>query len=54
MQKDIRKIQNLILEEFSRENCNFALSGGTAVELCYLNHRFSGDLDFFSTTYNEY
>ncbi len=53
MQKDIRKIQNLILEEFSRDNCNFALAGGTALELCYLNHRFSGDLDFFSVSYND-
>ncbi len=52
MQKDIRKIQNLILEEFARENCRFALAGGTALELCYLHHRFSGDLDFFSVDYN--
>lgn len=53
MQEDIRKVQNIILDEFSRDNYNFALAGGTALELCYLNHRFSGDLDFFSTIYNE-
>ncbi|GEM_PF-365912 len=52
MKKDIRKYQNLILEEFSRENCNFALAGGTALELFYLNHRFSADLDFFSVKYD--
>ncbi len=53
MQKEIRGVQQKILEEFSLGNFNFALAGGTALELFYLNHRFSGDLDFFSTKYDE-
>ena len=30
----------------------FALAGGTALERYYLHHRFSRDLDFFSTAFD--
>jgi predicted nucleotidyltransferase component of viral defense system len=48
----LRDTQKRILEVFSREAKDFALAGGTALELYYLHHRFSADLDFFSTGYN--
>jgi predicted nucleotidyltransferase component of viral defense system len=48
----IRAGQKRILNVFSQEARDFALSGGTALELYYLRHRFSADLDFFSPRYN--
>lgn len=47
----IRSAQLKILDVFSKKAEDFALSGGTALELYYLNHRFSADLDFFSSRY---
>lgn len=47
----IREAQLKVLNVFSKKAENFALSGGTALELYYLKHRFSADLDFFSTQY---
>ena len=52
MDKRIREAQNKILEAFSEQKSSFALSGGSALELYYLHHRFSFDLDFFSPAYN--
>jgi hypothetical protein len=52
MNSDIRKAQKDVLKVFSCQAKNFALSGGTALELYYLHHRFSLDLDFFSSEYN--
>ncbi|MFH1442021.1 MAG: nucleotidyl transferase AbiEii/AbiGii toxin family protein [Candidatus Omnitrophota bacterium] len=48
----IRQAQLKILEIFSRAGGAFALAGGTALELYYLRHRFSVDLDFFSCKYD--
>ncbi|MFH1353349.1 MAG: nucleotidyl transferase AbiEii/AbiGii toxin family protein [bacterium] len=53
MQKEIRRVQAEILQEFALSNYNFALAGGTALELFYLKHRFSNDLDFFSVRYDK-
>ena len=44
--------QNTVLDlfvsnDFLRENLYF--TGGTALSACYLNHRYSDDLDFFSS-----
>lgn len=52
MNSQIRKAQQLILKVFSKEARDFALAGGTALELFYLHHRFSLDLDFFSPKYD--
>lgn len=52
MDKKIRKAQLEILKIFSLKAKSFALAGGTALELYYLRHRFSVDLDFFSPEYN--
>ena len=52
MDLKIRRVQLKILERFSTVTKRFALSGGTALELFYLNHRFSRDLDFFSPKYD--
>ncbi|MFH1361861.1 MAG: nucleotidyl transferase AbiEii/AbiGii toxin family protein [bacterium] len=41
-----------LLKAFAKATKTFALAGGTALELYYLNHRFSRDLDFFSPTYS--
>ena len=52
MKNDIAEIQTRVLEEAAREDdFDFALAGGTALERYYLHHRFSRDLDFFSTEY---
>lgn len=52
MDKVIREAQLKLLKVFSKESETFALSGGTALELFYLKHRFSKDLDFFSPKYS--
>jgi predicted nucleotidyltransferase component of viral defense system len=52
MDNKIREVQKKVLKVFAAEAKNFALSGGTALELYYLHHRFSADLDFFSPKYN--
>ncbi len=52
MDLKIRKAQKKVLEVFSKKSKSFALCGGTALELYYLKHRFSADLDFFSPKYN--
>lgn len=52
MDKKIRAMQEKILRVFAKDAGNFALSGGTALELYYLHHRFSADLDFFSPKYD--
>jgi len=52
MDRKLREMQEKILEVFSKRSHGFALSGGTALELYYLHHRFSADLDFFSPGYD--
>ena len=47
MDKALRKVQLKILKVFSQFGETFALSDGSALELFYLKHRFSKDLDFF-------
>lgn len=51
MNTPLRKAQQRILNIFSEKAKDFALAGGTALELYYLHHRFSADLDFFSAKY---
>lgn len=52
MDKKIREAQQKILRFFADKSRSFALSGGSALELYYLKHRFSVDLDFFSPKYD--
>ncbi len=52
MEPKIREAQKQILGVFAKEARGFALAGGTALELYYLHHRFSADLDFFSPQYD--
>lgn len=52
MDKIIRNAQLKLLKILSGNPRTFALSGGTALELFYLKHRFSRDLGFFSPRYN--
>lgn len=52
MDQKIRSAQNMILGVFAKNAKNFSLAGGTALELYYLHHRFSKDLDFFSPKYS--
>jgi len=51
-QAKIKNAQKELLKAFSKKAKSFALTGGTALELYYLNHRFSVDLDFFSPKYS--
>lgn len=50
--KSLREMQLKVLDVFSKAAKTFALAGGTALELFYLKHRFSKDLDFFSPKYS--
>jgi len=52
MDKKLKNAQKLFLKAFTEETSLFALAGGTALELYYLKHRFSVDLDFFSPCYD--
>lgn len=52
MNTGFREAQWKILEAFAKQPDSFALTGGSDLELFYLNHRFSRDLDFFSPQYN--
>lgn len=52
MDKKLRDAQLKALKAFSESAKTFALCGGTALELYYLKHRFSADLDFFSPVFN--
>lgn len=51
MDSEVRAAQKRVLKVFSKESRDFALAGGTALEIFYLHHRFSADLDFFSPKY---
>ena len=51
MDNYIRSAQKEVLNVFAKQKSSFALAGGTALELYYLKHRFSVDLDFFSPRY---
>ncbi|MCU0666090.1 MAG: nucleotidyl transferase AbiEii/AbiGii toxin family protein [Candidatus Omnitrophica bacterium] len=53
MDSQIRDFQKSILKAFSTCAGCFALAGGTALELFYLKHRFSFDLDLFSVKFSE-
>lgn len=49
----IRDMQMKVLNVFASSKAGgFALAGGTALELFYLKHRFSKDLDFFARDYD--
>lgn len=52
MDAKIREAQKEALKSFSKIKSTFALTGGTALELFYLKHRFSKDLDLFSARYS--
>ena len=40
-------VQDDLLEMVQDQKVDFYLTGGTALSRCYLNHRYSDDLDFF-------
>lgn len=52
MDKRIRKAQLEVLRVFSAQTKTFALAGGTALELYYLHHRFSWDLDIYVSDFD--
>jgi len=45
--KELYPLQDSILNLINTLETNFYLTGGTALSRCYLNHRYSDDLDFF-------
>lgn len=51
MNTPLRQAQLKALAVFAKKPGHFALAGGTALELYYLKHRFSADLDFFSPVF---
>ena len=40
-------LQDAVLAKIAEIDQSFYLTGGTALRCCYLNHRYSDDLDFF-------
>ncbi len=46
-QSKLYPFQNEVLHLIQEINLSFYLTGGTALSRCYLNHRYSDDLDFF-------
>ena len=46
--------QDKILNVIGRLKLDFYLTGGTALGRCYLNHRYSDDLDFFVNDHKEF
>jgi hypothetical protein len=40
-------VQDDLMEMVQEQKVDFYLTGGTALSRCYLNHRYSDDLDFF-------
>jgi len=54
MNEALRNIQKSVLKIVSGiRGHSFALAGGSALEMFYLKHRFSRDLDFFTRHFNE-
>jgi hypothetical protein len=41
-------VQDDLMEMVQEQKVDFYLTGGTALSRCYLNHRYSDDLDFFA------
>jgi len=41
------KFQDQVLKEIQQCDTEFYMTGGTALSRCYLDHRYSDDLDFF-------
>lgn len=50
--RDIKEIQNVILDYLRGKLGDFYLGGGTALSKVYFQHRTSVDLDFFTHTFN--
>lgn len=53
LKQNFTRIQRLFLAEVTKDayiTQTFYLTGGTALAACYLNHRFSEDIDLFSDT----
>ncbi len=46
--------QDKILKVVETLGLDFYLTGGTALGRCYLQHRYSDDLDFFVNNHNEF
>jgi predicted nucleotidyltransferase component of viral defense system len=46
-QNKIYPLQDEVLRGIQELNVDFYLTGGTALSRCYLNHRYSDDLDLF-------
>ena len=40
-------VQDDLMKMVQDQEVDFYLTGGTALSRCYLNHRYSDDLDFF-------
>ena len=47
-------LQDKILDVVEQLNLDFYLTGGTALSRCYLQHRYSDDLDFFVNDHKDF
>ena len=47
-------LQDEVLELVKAAKVDFYLTGGTALSRCYLNHRYSDDLDFFLNAHPDF
>ncbi len=53
-QDKLYPFQNRILQLVQNAGVDFYLTGGTALSRCYLNHRYSDDLDFFVNSHDDF
>ena len=53
-QDKLYSFQDKILKAVENLNVDFYLTGGTALSRCYLDHRYSDDLDFFVNDHPEF
>ena len=53
-QDKLYPFQDMVLQWVESSGVDFYLTGGTALSRCYLNHRYSDDLDFFINDNSEF
>ena len=53
-QKRIYPLQDKVLKKIEAASLDFYLTGGTALGRCYLQHRYSDDLDFFVNDHKDF
>ncbi len=53
-QDKLYPLKEWVLHLVEKSGTEFYLTGGTALSRCFLNHRYSDDLDFFVNHHSEF